>query len=65
MPRTNIVYEQFNLLFPQYTDCVAEWYPQGKYRIRIALTNGVRLAFRFVSHTDWRLETEQSYMTND
>lgn len=63
MPNTNLVYEHFLLLFPQYTDCVDTWYPQGRYRIRINLTNGVRLVFYFLSHEDWILETERSYMT--
>lgn len=63
MPSKNIPYEMFITYFPQYASLVESWYPQGKYRIRIRLSNGENLAFHFVSHQDWRLESEQSYMT--
>lgn len=59
----NEIYQMFTLYFPDYAkDRVKEWFPNGKSSVRIRQKNEQEFVFTYLSKTDWRFETIDSYI---
>ena len=58
------VYKAFELFFPQYTEHINVWFPNGKNSIRIRLANGNEFIFTCDSKGDWRFETLDSFLND-
>lgn len=56
----NEIYQMFTLQFPDYM--VKEWFPNGRNSIRIRQKNAQEFVFTYLSKTDWRFETIDSYI---
>lgn len=59
----NEIYQMFTLYFPDYAkDRVKEWFPNGQNSVRIRQKNEQEFVFTYLSKTDWRFETIDSYI---
>lgn len=59
----NEIYQMFTLYFPDYAkDRVKEWFPNEKSSVRIRQKNEQEFVFTYLSKTDWRFETIDSYI---
>lgn len=59
----NEIYQMFTLQFPDYAkNLVKEWFPNGRNSIRIRQKNEQEFVFTYLSKTDWRFETIDSYI---
>ena len=59
----NEIYQVFTLYFPDYAkDRVKEWVPYGKSSVRIRQKNEQEFVFTYLSITDWRFDTIDSYI---
>lgn len=56
------VLNNFKTVFPQYADSIDIWFPSGKNRVRVRLTNGHEFIFTHNSESDWCLETVDSFI---
>ena len=51
------VYNQFKIIFPQYTDHTEAWFPNGKHSVRIRLLDGNEFIFTYNNDLEWSFET--------
>lgn len=59
------VLNEFEIMFPQYSGSMTEWFPNGKNSIRIRRTGYLRdLIFTYNSPLDWRFETVDMFIKN-
>lgn len=57
------VLKQFEKMFPVFAGIrIKCWFPNGKNSIRIRHNNGLEYVFTFHSITDWKLETQDSFL---
>lgn len=56
------VYEQFEKQFPQYSEYVDTWFPNGKNSVRVRIKDGSDFIFTYNNWTDWCFETVESYI---
>ena len=59
----NEIYQAFTLYLPDYVkDRIKECFPNGKSSVRIRQKNEQEFVFTYLSKTDWRFETIDSYI---
>ena len=59
----NEIYQMFTLYFPDYAkDRVKEWFLTGQSSVRFRQKNEQEFVFTYLSKTDWRFETIDSYI---
>ena len=56
------IYKWFKHIFPQYSERLKEWFPNGKDSIRIRLETGRDFVFTYHNREDWRFETVDSFI---
>lgn len=56
------VYQQFEKHFPQFSEHVEEWFPNGKDSIRVRIQSGSDFIFTYHNSWDWCLETVESFI---
>ena len=59
-----MIFDQLIARFPQFSNLISRWFPNGPNAIIIELLNKEELIFTFDSPLNWRLETINNYISN-
>ncbi len=56
------VYKKFITMFPEVSEHLETWFPNGKNSIRVRVKSGSDFVFTYNDWTDWCYETVESYI---
>ena len=56
------ILDNFKIIFPHYAGSIDVWFPSGKDKIRVRLSNGHEFIFSYMNESDWCLETVDRFI---